>query len=1572
MDNTYSWQEALNYCESLVLADYTDWRLPDREELRSIADYENYAPSIDETFFPNTQADGYWSSTTCAYSKASSWYVDFNYGGDGYSVKTGARYVRAVRGGRYSGSVDIGDGTFYDPSTGLMWEIKSDDGGARDMDHAYTWQDALEYCENLNLANYTDWRLPDREELRSIANYSNYNPSIDETQFPNTRADGYWSSTTCAYSTSSAWYVDFNYGGDGYGTKTGTRYVRAVRTGQGACGPVAIAQSSLSVQPGTTFVQWGTGFTPDRTATLHFRKPDGTEYPTLAQPLDAMGQFEIEYTAPYDQPLGTYAWWAIDNATGCESNEVTYEISLGDGLDLSGRVLDRQTQTGVVDALVSLGSNSCTTGADGRFEFIDISPTDGTALTVSKSGYIAYADVVEVQAGTRQAALEDILLVREEVGKPVVTRVKAKYNGLFLSSLEIYNEITANVDWNGTAAGKVRFLANGVLVEELEGSTSPFSCRFNMAEYFTPAFKKNANYATVIAVNDSGVESDPVTEYFTIIPIPDPVKLVIPDADTVYFDTKFVGIDFEFPPKPVKHVIDLPVLGKFGAEFAANASFDYTFGDGDWEVAIGAGATAKQGKRGRRPVIPMLTRTPKVKLYIGNKEISGKLEAGARGTATISRGIIFDEVFGHGEIEAKLELTRYGILDLCGPGLSDMASRIPGLNKLLKNVSIIIYAIPGVEGDLVYVLQPEFDFKSLEFTGKIGIEAAYEPDWKICKARIYVGGEPSLTAGFPGDFFKYLRFRAYAGAKLETWIIVVGPYEVVFVDVRIPSDARSADTWREGSDTMTVALKVSDGNSSEFQTMDRSYLKAGPERFVVYGDENAIRTKSAETALEAFRSIGRTSGSEEKTRQSVSAIRQADLPIVENVFPSSDPALAGYGQELMLLYVKDNGSPEELQFADIAFTRFDGADWTTPASIAPDTRAEFNSQVRFDGNGDAIAVWERVRDLDFTEVDIAAMAAQMEIVWSRWDRNTGTWTTPEPLTDNAYLDYSPRLCGPMADGNLLLAWSRNTANLLMGEGAPGAPENSRILWAEWDALAKNWSAPAVLADNLAYELSETLEGAGNRAVFAWTKDEDGNTDDSSDQEIYYCEWTSGTWGPPTRFTSDAHSDRDVRAAVSSSGDVYLTWRRGESLVMDRNFAGAPEEVRPDSASAGFSDYALALGPSGNLVLIWQETSEDGSDAYCRVYDPASQTWCKDERLFADSSLERSFSPVWDIAGNLTLAYNKVEIAKVTKTVTLEGGENVTIPNVPEPGRADLAVFKRALVKDVAILPDAFSVDGDNCLHNGIMTLSATVENQGDLAVQDLRIAFYDGDPNQGGTEIGTATIDGWMEGHSETAVSVDWTAPQPPVDLTLYVVADPDNAVAEFSEFNNMASAPIGGTDLAVAYLSSTVSADGAVRVYAKVQNVGTVFTSGTGVSVRKAGTDVDIVSAAIPDLAPGQLAQAALDIPSIVTVEGDSLYSLVLNDPALADDVDEWNNSVTFAVTYVAPSTGIAGDANNDGQVGLADVLAILKAKTGVNVPGFNPSQADVCQTGALNGKVDMIDGIVLMQYVAGIRTNL
>ena len=121
------------------------------------------------------------------------------------------------------------NGIVTDNKTGLQWQDDYSDNGG-DIKSA-KWTDAIAYCESLSLGGYDDWRLPNIIELRSIVDRSLFNPAIDPT-FLSVTSDYYWSSTTHAHYTDSAWYVYF-WGGYSYGgDKSYTSYVRCVRGGQ--------------------------------------------------------------------------------------------------------------------------------------------------------------------------------------------------------------------------------------------------------------------------------------------------------------------------------------------------------------------------------------------------------------------------------------------------------------------------------------------------------------------------------------------------------------------------------------------------------------------------------------------------------------------------------------------------------------------------------------------------------------------------------------------------------------------------------------------------------------------------------------------------------------------------------------------------------------------------------------------------------------------------------------------------------------------------------------------------------------------------------------------------------------------------------------------------------------------------------------------------------------------------------------------------------------------------------------------------------------------------------------------
>ena len=99
--------------------------------------------------------------------------------------------------------VNNGDGTISDTKTGLMW-VSKDNG------FPINWPDAVEYCKNLRVGGYADWRMPTLAELESLYNPSEKNQyGYHTNKLITTTAQSCWSSETRGF---TAGRFNFEYG----------------------------------------------------------------------------------------------------------------------------------------------------------------------------------------------------------------------------------------------------------------------------------------------------------------------------------------------------------------------------------------------------------------------------------------------------------------------------------------------------------------------------------------------------------------------------------------------------------------------------------------------------------------------------------------------------------------------------------------------------------------------------------------------------------------------------------------------------------------------------------------------------------------------------------------------------------------------------------------------------------------------------------------------------------------------------------------------------------------------------------------------------------------------------------------------------------------------------------------------------------------------------------------------------------------------------------------------------------------------------------------------------------------
>ena len=143
-----------------------------------------------------------------------------------------------------------------DRYTGLTWELKTAQPGLHFRDNTYSWHlpqpiqnggdagqagdphcsgtpcDTWAFVQSVNRigwCGFHDWRLPQREELRSLVDYTRSGPTLDTRAFPNAVAQFYWAAESNAINPEEAWGIGFAFGFDYAYFKTNRVRTRLVR-----------------------------------------------------------------------------------------------------------------------------------------------------------------------------------------------------------------------------------------------------------------------------------------------------------------------------------------------------------------------------------------------------------------------------------------------------------------------------------------------------------------------------------------------------------------------------------------------------------------------------------------------------------------------------------------------------------------------------------------------------------------------------------------------------------------------------------------------------------------------------------------------------------------------------------------------------------------------------------------------------------------------------------------------------------------------------------------------------------------------------------------------------------------------------------------------------------------------------------------------------------------------------------------------------------------------------------------------------------------------------------------------
>ncbi len=398
-----------------------------------------------------------------------------------------------------------------------------------------------------------------------------------------------------------------------------------------------------------------------------------------------------------------------------------------------------------------------------------------------------------------------------------------------------------------------------------------------------------------------------------------------------------------------------------------------------------------------------------------------------------------------------------------------------------------------------------------------------------------------------------------------------------------------------------------------------------------------------------------------------------------------------------------------------------------------------------------------------------------------------------------------------------------------------------------------------------------------------------------------------------RLTQDQVADDNPQLAITPAGDFVLLWVKGSEISSAVNFAlDARTVVRTAEYTTNQADFKLARGADGRLALVWVEPQEFSSDIWAVFYDSALRVWGAPRQLTFDPETEGGLTAAFS-SSTLVAVYNRTQLEPVQMMRKTARNQTRTF-TIPRAGLTALAMVQHTVGGDLAVRAQSLQITPTNPRSGQAVELSVTVANLGEVAAKEVPVTFYRGDPAQGGTAIGTATLSDTLAPGAEHSVTLPWVVPPTGVPLDFYAVVDPAQEFEDRNRANNVANGRFVKGDLAIQTMRWEQVGPTLLAVTVRVMNQGSVPSTETAFTVRRDGPAGPVLTIqTVPALEPDQ----AVDLAVTWDIQGLALpqYLLyaVVDEEGRVEDFDRTNNaraivlqpSPTLALTKAGTGSG-------------------------------------------------------------------
>ena len=632
-----------------------------------------------------------------------------------------------------------------------------------------------------------------------------------------------------------------------------------------------------------------------------------------------------------------------------------------------------------------------------------------------------------------------------------------------------------------------------------------------------------------------------------------------------------------------------------------------------------------------------------------------------------------------------------------------------------------------------------------------------------------------------------------------------------------------------------------------------------------------------------------------------------------NINPDAQVQFIDTGTTKMILWTESDANREIINNSKLVYSIYNEQTdtWSTPIAVADDGTADYAPTVVTDGKKIYVA-WQNISKTFTNDATLSEVAKASTIAMSVWSEETG-FSKPITVSKANTMAVTPKIA-LNNEGNPYVAYIENTnKDLLLTSGT------NNILYS---VIKENNVVHNTFVENVGLVMALDTTYTNGYEV-SYTLDTDNDLATLEDREI---------------ITNDK-SEFSTKNEVMDSNAIYIKngnktlrfWYQNDSIHMSDE-AGMETVIYEDETGTLTDDFYVVSGTEGQLAVIWTATDEESNNQIEGIlYNPEDGSWTKSVQISDTDAHVYNPQGIFTEDGKLQFLYKK------TGTQT------------------DLCVLIVTPSVDLAV--DGVYCDETTFAPGSVATFSVKITNNGTKKADTYTV-------NIDGTK---STFTQALEPSESTVVEAVYMVPADFDYRTLNITVEAEN---DTDITDNTCSYEVGYTEVVVNVNDSKYQFGQLVEV--RVANESCIDTTAV-LEVRKDSRDGELLKTIdLGTLTKGELTTSTYlwnEETENYSEDAEALYFNVVSEKA----EKYTNNNYDFVATPTKESdveeSFVLGDLNEDGAVKINDMLTMLHGISGSQI--LNEKQqlaADIDK----DSKVTVRDMLRVMHYISGASSTL